>query len=62
MIEITAYKCVIFFQKTKTVLKNVATCLFDNWILGQNERQGGQVRQTHCTVALVLQLEARKTL
>lgn len=47
MIEITAYKCVIFFQKTKTVLKNVATCLFDNWILGQNERQGGQVGHTH---------------
>lgn len=38
MIEITAYKCVIFFLKTKTVLKNVATCLFDNWILQQGDR------------------------
>lgn len=28
-------------------MKNVATCLFDNWILQQSERQGGQVGQTH---------------
>lgn len=37
MIEIiTAYKRVIFFffkKKTKTVLKNVPMCLFDNLIL-----------------------------
>lgn len=47
MIEITAYKCVIFFfLKTKTVLKNVATCLFDNWILQQGDRQDGLMGHT----------------
>lgn len=67
-----------FFLKTKTVLKNVATCLFDNWIPQQRERQGGQMRHTHCTVvahtlycgcthtvlwlAQVLQLKALSTL